>query len=54
LFIVPAGFEGFFEEAGIPGTDLSTPPPPPKQEDFQRMVELGQKYDTEYPPTSAW
>jgi quercetin dioxygenase-like cupin family protein len=54
LFIVPAGFEGFFEEAGISGTDLSSPPPPPTQEDFQRMVELGQKYDTEYPPASAW
>jgi quercetin dioxygenase-like cupin family protein len=54
LFIVPAGFEGFFEEAGIPGTDLSSPPPPPTPEDIQRMVELGQKYDTAYPPTSAW
>jgi len=34
LFIVPAGFEGFFEEAGMPGTDLSSPPPPPIPEDF--------------------
>ena len=54
LFIVPAGFEGFFEEAGTPGTDLSSPPPPPTPEDFQRKVELGRKYDTEYPPASAW
>ena len=54
LFIVPAGFEGFFEEAGVPGDDLSSPPSPPTPEDFQRMAELGRKYDTEYPPVSAW
>jgi quercetin dioxygenase-like cupin family protein len=49
LFICPAGFEGFFEEAGVPATDLSSPPPPPTQKDLQRMLELGRKYDTEYP-----
>ena len=32
LFIAPAGFEGFFEEAGVPGSDLSSPPPPPTPE----------------------
>ena len=49
LFIVPAGFEGFFEEAGVPGTDLSSPPPPPTPEELKRMVAIGRKYDTEYP-----
>jgi len=54
LFIAPAGFEGFFEEAGVSGSDLSSPPPPPTPEDFQRYLEIGQKYDTEYPPVSSW
>jgi hypothetical protein len=53
LFITPAGFEGFFEEAGGPGTDLSSPPPP-TPEDLRRMLELGRKYETEYPPVPAW
>lgn len=51
LFICPAGFEGFFEEAGVPATDLSSPPPPPNEEDLQRMLDLGRKYETEYPET---
>jgi hypothetical protein len=25
--MVPAGLEGFFEEVGKPGSDLSSPPP---------------------------
>jgi quercetin dioxygenase-like cupin family protein len=54
LYIVPAGFEGFFEEAGIPGSGLSSMPPPPTPENLQRMVELGGKYNTEYPPVSGW
>jgi quercetin dioxygenase-like cupin family protein len=51
LFICPAGFERFFEEAGVPVTDPSSPPPPPTQEDLQRMLQLGRKYETEYPPS---
>jgi quercetin dioxygenase-like cupin family protein len=47
LFITPSGFEGFFEEAGVPGSDLSSPPPPPTPEDLQKMLDLGQKYQTE-------
>ena len=54
LFITPAGFEGFFEEAGVPGDDLSSPPAPPTPEDLQRMLELGQKYQTEYPLLPGW
>jgi quercetin dioxygenase-like cupin family protein len=54
LFITPAGFEGFFEEAGVRGDDLSSPPAPPTPGDLQRMLELGQKYQTEYPPLPSW
>ena len=54
LFITPAGFEGFFEEAGVSGDDLSSPPAPPTPEDLQRMLELGQKYQTEYPQLPGW
>ena len=54
LLILPAGFEGFFEEAGVPGTDLSSPPPPPTSNELQKMVEIGRKYDTEYPPLPPW
>jgi len=54
LFITPPGFKGFFEEAGVPGTDLSSPPPPPTPEDFERMAAIGREYETEYPEVSAW
>ena len=54
LFITPSGFEGFFEEAGVPGSDLSSPPPPPTPEDLQKMLDLGQKYQTEYPSLTKW
>jgi quercetin dioxygenase-like cupin family protein len=49
LFICPAGFEGFFEEAGVQAKDPLSPPPSPTQEDLRRMLELGRKYETEYP-----
>jgi hypothetical protein len=54
LFITPEGFEEFFEEAGVPGNDLSSLPPPPVPEDLHRMLQIGQKYATEYPPAPAW
>jgi quercetin dioxygenase-like cupin family protein len=47
----PGGlYERFFEEAGVPGTDLSSPPPAPSPEEVQRLVELGREYGIEYPP----
>jgi quercetin dioxygenase-like cupin family protein len=49
LFICPAGFEGFFEEAGVQAKDPLSPPPSPTQEVLRRMLELGRKYETEYP-----
>jgi hypothetical protein len=54
LFITPTGFDEFFEEAGVPGNDLSPLPPPPIPEDLHRMLQIGQKYATEYPPAPAW
>ena len=54
LFITPAGFEGFFEEAGVSGDDLSSPPAPPTPEGLQRMLGLGHKYQTEYPLLPGW
>ncbi len=46
----PGGlYEGFLEEAGMPGTDLSSPPPASMPEELQRVAELGRKYGTEYP-----
>src|SRR4051812_4044006 len=56
VFFFPAGFERGIEEVGVPATDLSSPPPlpPPTPEDRQRLLELGRKYDTEYPSVPAW
>jgi quercetin dioxygenase-like cupin family protein len=57
LFVLPAGFEGVVEEVGVPDADLAHPPPPPPApgpEDARRMLELGRKYDTEYPPAPPW
>ncbi len=46
----PGGlYEGFLEEAGMPGTNLSSPPPASTPEELQRVAELGRKYGTEYP-----
>ncbi len=41
----PAGFEAFFEEAGVPATDFTTPPPPPP--DTDRLLELFHKHGME-------
>ncbi len=49
LFVCPAGFEGFFEEAGVPATDPSSPPPPPTREELRRMLELGRQVRNRVP-----
>jgi mannose-6-phosphate isomerase-like protein (cupin superfamily) len=50
----PGGlYEGFVEEAGRPGTDLSSPSLAPTPEELQRMVELGRRYGIEYPSLTA-
>ncbi len=56
MLITPAGFEGVIPEVGVPGTLAAPPPPPPPPtaEDRERILELGRKYQTEYPPDIAW
>ncbi len=54
LFIVSAGSEGFFEVAGVPGTNLFSSPPLQTPENLMKMLELGRKHNTEYPPVPAW
>jgi quercetin dioxygenase-like cupin family protein len=45
--VVPAGLDRFFEEAGEPGTDISSPPGPP---DVEKLLKISQRYGIEYPP----
>jgi Cupin domain len=54
LFICPAGFEGFFEEAVVLGKAPSFRSSPPTPEQVRKMVELERKYDTKYPPVPGW
>jgi quercetin dioxygenase-like cupin family protein len=48
--VVPAGLDRFFEEAGEPGTDISSPPGPP---DVEKLLEISGHYGVEYPPPPA-
>lgn len=45
--VVPAGLDSFFEEAGEPGTDISSPPGPP---DVEKLLETAARYGIEFPP----
>lgn len=45
--VVPAGLDEFFEEAGEPGTDISSPPGPP---DVEKLLKTAEKYGMEFPP----
>ena len=47
--VVPAGLEGFFEEVGKPGSDLSSPPPF-EEEDIERLLAVAPKYGAEILP----
>jgi mannose-6-phosphate isomerase-like protein (cupin superfamily) len=47
--IVPAGLEGFFEEVGKPGSDLSSPPPF-GEEDIEKLLTVAPKYGVEVLP----
>lgn len=45
--VVPAGLDKFFEEAGEPGTDISSPPGPP---DVEKLLATAERYGIEFPP----
>ncbi len=47
--VAPAGLEKFFEEVGVPGTDISSPPPF-GPDDIGSMLSLLPKYGLEMPP----
>ena len=51
VIITPAGLEGFFEEAGEPVTDPSSPPKGPP--DVERLVTVAQKYGIKILPPPA-
>jgi quercetin dioxygenase-like cupin family protein len=53
VLVVPAGVEGFVQEAGEPATDLSSVPPVPDMPDLGRIVETAQRYGIEVPPPPA-
>lgn len=46
-WVVPAGFEHFFEEVGEPASDASTPPAPSDPPDLGHLIEVAQRYDLE-------
>ncbi len=47
--VTPAGFEKFFEELGVPGTDVSDPPPFGPAE-IEKLLTTAPKYGLEMPP----
>ncbi len=49
IIATPAGLEGFFEEAGEPVTDPSSPPPF-GQAEIENVLATAPKYGLEIPP----
>ncbi len=47
--VAPAGLEKFFEEVGVPGTDIFSPPPFGPEE-IEKMLSILPKYGLEMPP----
>lgn len=46
-WVVPAGFERFFEEVGEPASDANTPPPASGPPDLGHLMEVAQRYALE-------
>jgi len=49
VLVTPAGLERFFEEAGEPATDPSSPPPF-GQVEIEKLLAVAPKYGQEIPP----
>ena len=47
VLVIPGGLDRFFEEAGEPGTDISSPPGPP---DVEKLLATAERYGLEFPP----
>lgn len=47
VFVSPAGFEKFVEEAGEPAKSRSLPLPPAGPPDLEKLIRLARKYDIE-------
>jgi len=48
MILSPAGFEGFYEELGVPAKELTLPPPePPDPQKKAKMIALAAKYQLE-------
>lgn len=47
--VAPAGLDKYFEEAGVPGTDVSDPPPFGPEE-IENMLSILPKYGLQMPP----
>lgn len=48
--VVPAGSDRFFEEADVPGTDVSFVPPPPGPKEIEKLLATAERYAIEFPP----
>lgn len=49
--VAPSGLDEYFEELGVPGDDISSPPTDPP--DIEKLMETSRRYGIEIPPEPA-